>query len=229
MGHLLLLKPSANGSGYEVLFQRRGRHLREAFHWGIPGGGFDSPERYALKQNLESSMKWKIGKRAALREFIEECGGGYHSVIERSHVTVGGIPELGINPVTFKNVLFPPGLTNIVSDDSLVRSFAVPYGNAGKFTSVFVYVLREETDSAFMNEWIPRAIPHYRCEIDESYSYSDCQYGYLWVNLETILANPLKPVESSSKPMCEFVYNLFHLNSNQIQDFVESCRLDDEI
>lgn len=224
MGHLLLLRPAINGEGYEVLLQRRGRHLREAFHWGIPGGGYDSPERYALKQNISPSMKWKIGKRAALREFIEECGGGYHPILRREKATVGAIPELEIRSITFEKVLYPPGLGNMISDDSLVSCFAVPYGSCGKFTSVFLYVMRESTDSEFLKEWTPRAIPHYRCEIDESYCHSDCQYGYIWVNLHTLLNKPTKPVESSSQPTCEFVCNIFTMFSDDIQRILTSDR-----
>jgi 8-oxo-dGTP pyrophosphatase MutT (NUDIX family) len=220
MGHLLLVKPSGK-NGYEVLLQRRGKHLREAYHWGIPGGGYDSPERYTLKNTSDVSVKWKIGRRAALREFIEECGGGYHPTLRRTRLTVGEIPELEIQSVTFDNVILPPGSLHILDCEELVTSFQVPYGTSGRHTSVFLYVMRDNTDSEFLNDWVPRAIPRYRCEVDESYQKPGCQYGYTWINLESILSNPTHPpVESSSMPMCEFVTNLFTLHADTIRESI---------
>jgi 8-oxo-dGTP pyrophosphatase MutT (NUDIX family) len=217
MGHLLLVKPSKNG-GYEVLLQRRGKHLREAFHWGIPGGGYDSPERYTLKQTSDVSAKWKIGRRAALREFIEECGGGFHPTIRRSRVSVGEIPEMQIRAVTFENILLPPGSLNILDCEDLVTPFQVPYGTSGRLTSVFLYVMRESTDSEFFTDWIPRAIPRYRSEVDESYHKAGCQYGHTWVSLESILNHPTHPVEGSSMPACEFISNLFTIHAEKIRE-----------
>jgi 8-oxo-dGTP pyrophosphatase MutT (NUDIX family) len=218
MGHLLLLRPAASGEGgYEALLQRRGKHLREAYHWCIPGGGYDSV-RFVLKNTTDFEIKWKIGRRAALREFIEECGGGFHPTLPQSTHTVGAIPEEQISAVTFRKVLIPPGIVNIVDQEELVTSFSVPYGTAGKLTSVFCYLMREGgVDSEFLVDWVPRAIPHYRAEVDEWYDKAGCRYGYVWVSLDAILSDPTHPVPSSSMPLCQFVTNLFTLFGDKIR------------
>mmetsp|Transcript_21610 Transcript_21610/g.22370 ORF Transcript_21610/g.22370 Transcript_21610/m.22370 type:complete len:371 (+) Transcript_21610:117-1229(+) len=232
-----------NSISYEVLLQRRGKHLREAFHWGIPGGGYDIHERNALRDLnfTREDLQWKISRRAALRETIEECGGGYynpspsHSSSSDSHshsdsnsnniITLHEIEELNIPKVRFSKIKIPPGLLNIIENESLTYGFKVPYGAKNKTAAIVMYILNDDESEA---EWIPRAIPHFRSEVDEKYSKGNTQFGYVWVNLEDLLLNLSQPVSFSSSPLCAFIFTLFTLYGDQIRSIVSHHELNRE-
>lgn len=229
MGHLLIIRKNSLTNQYEVLLQRRGKNLREAFHWGVPGGGFDRSERTGLftLQNTREDLQLKIGRRAALRETIEECGGGYFnnsststvsSLCQFQTVKINGIKELDIPSVSFQKITIPSGILDIVENEHLTYPFRVKFGDRNKSTVIFMYILNEEESES---EWHPRAIPHYRSEIDEKYTKGNCHYGYVWVNFEELLAHLERPVPFSSSPLCRFILTLFLTYGDQIRSILD--------
>lgn len=186
MSHIVLVKRCPTDGQLYVLCHRRGKHIREPFHWGIPGGGFDREERYTLHslKDISDELRYQVSRRAALRETIEECGGGDHSQCPARTVAICEISCNGvacISEVLFHNVILPPGLLEIIKTPRNCRLIDVPYGSCNaKTTAVVVYVMDPGVDAAFFGDWSPRAMKPFRAEIDETYSEADCIYGQKW-------------------------------------------------
>jgi hypothetical protein len=183
MSQILLLKRGSDGR-LLCLLHRRGKPIREAFHWGIPGGAFEGEERYVLstQSNRDSAVSLKVCRRAALREGVEECAGGEHDLLApRDRVSIGAIPECSMEGVMFKNVVLPPGLLGLVDESDCCRHMLVPFGRTKtRFTHVFIYILHPEVDADYFSQWRPRAMKPYRNEVDEAYNKAGCIHGYTW-------------------------------------------------
>jgi 8-oxo-dGTP pyrophosphatase MutT (NUDIX family) len=197
---MLIMKRDPTSGRYQVLLHRRGRGLREEYHWGIPGGGLERYERGAL--GTDGDLNTAIRRRAALRETIEETGRGKLTDLIGSDVSVGAIEGTPIRAMKFKNVLVPEGMKRMVSDSSV--TVAVP----SQFP-VFLYVLDPSLDGPFISHWCPRAMEPCRGEIDEFYDKHGVVYGYKWVDIKHLFATPDRPVHGSSMGMCDFVRKLF--------------------
>lgn len=215
MAQLLLLKRNPDDQGdYLVLLHRRGRGIREGLQWGITGGAFDFDEQELLhKPSLPHHKRWEVYRRAALRESIEEFGGGCVStgVLEVEHeCNLSGIQypnkEVAIQPHYFEKACIPPGLRKIVSCPHLSRGMLVPYGK-DRYTAVTIYLMHDVNDEDYIRSWTPRAMPNFRFEIDEK--YKNACYGYRWVSLSHIVSSPKNPVAGSSHGLCQFLFNLF--------------------
>lgn len=183
------------------------------------GGSIDPIEKQALRSNISNELKQLIIRRTALRETIEECGGGYCTDLENSMKQVfvlKSVPSTYIGSIKYRNIVLPPNIFDIIDDPSLTRYLEVPFGNGGR-TNVFVYLIGSELDTTFVDKWIPRATPEYRAEICEDYNKGNCKYGYIWVDISTLMASPQKPFHFSTNPLCEFVSNIF---ANMQQDLI---------
>lgn len=187
MAQLLLVKRDPTDGRLYVLCHRRGKGIREPFHWGIPGGAFEREEKYYLAANdCTSELMSGICRRAAIRETIEECGGGDHAVLQPEPsvalpaVQAGG--KICLKEAVYPNVLLPPALLNIArSNTRSCREMRVPYGSLkNKHTTVVVYVMHRVDDAAFFADWSPRAMKQFRGEIDEGYTTDGCVYGQKW-------------------------------------------------
>lgn len=188
MAHILLIKRSKADGKLYALCHRRGRPIREAYHWGIPGGAFDREERHLLQSSeVDREIKLQVCRRAAIREAIEESGGGEHELLPPQPIVgVGAVMDghthtIYLKEVEFRDVTIPPGLLNITDNTDNTRLMSARYGSAkDKKTNVFVYVLDPHLDAAYFSNWSPRALLPYRKEIDEDYVKANCKYGQLW-------------------------------------------------
>ncbi len=184
MAHIVICKRDMNNR-LLVLLHRRSGLVREPFHWGIPGGAFENDERRVIKhKSVPNRIKFCIKRRAALRETVEEAGGGYlvnnnGEVSTPKQIFVDGIPEYGIPQLEFDDINLPPSVLKLADINSRTKVLQARYGT-DRETSVCICVLDPNIDNNYINYWIPRAIPHYRNEIDETYTKGNCIYGYKW-------------------------------------------------
>lgn len=225
MAHLLIVKKDRASEEYLALIHRRSNYIREPSHWGIPGGGFDDDEREVIINASNKNLKSLVARRAALRETIEECGGGLAYGVSGKNISIDGIIENRhrIKCKTFRNIVIPPGIVDIANNDDTTELISPSYsnGHSNKRTSVFIYLMQPKIDSLYFDAWIPRATPRYRHEIDEGYDSSVCTYGYLWVPINDLIASPHRPIPGSHHPLCEFLKNMFQTQSQQLLQYIQ--------
>lgn len=206
---------------FELLLQRRSRKVGVfPDTWTVPGGGFSKAERViAFSKQLPESIKWKARRCGALREFVEEAGGGFlfnESCTENASDVV--FPEISapghdtVPATTFENITIPPSVRDCVTDEKLMHVL-----NATQF---LVY-LSPAIDAEWCTQWHPRALPVHRWEIKEDYVLATdtaaCVYGYVWADLERVLKNPEVPVEGSTAPLAGIVSSSSWYTQNSLQ------------
>lgn len=180
-------------------------YVNYPFHWCSPGGSFEIVELAVYRdQGLPTETRQDAARRAALREVIEEAGGG-------SFVGHDELPGFNIEPLVYQhrtaraehydNCVIPPGMLQLLQEPNLIRPLC---GNKTVGSSqMFVYLIDSfGLDREWGNHWIPRARVRWRDEIDENYNkLPNVHFGYTWVELEHVLAYPDKPVAGSSMPL----------------------------
>ena len=149
---------SGEASDYEILLQRRGERLKYGCQWCLPGGAADRAEGVLIKDlsnaqhqdEATEALRRAVARRVALREVIEEAGGGEGCPVRRN-VTMPAIPEGQLDAVGFscEEIVIPPRLLReFLHDTSLSREIR-DVGRSGKpsSTSYFVHVLQGKTKS----------------------------------------------------------------------------------
>jgi len=196
--------------GFEVLLQRRsGKVGWGHYDWCWPGGSLSRDEKAADETPfLPSSARLAIRQRAAVREFVEECGGDerYGRASSRSDlVNSAFLPQIAISSsselpeVRLPRAAIPPSLADYCLDSATTP---VAVGNL-----CFMHLLCPNKDRDFSSDstWQPRALARYRGEVDEAWnapgSGKKGAYGHVWVPFEYLLDNPEAPVEGSSRPL----------------------------
>ena len=218
MAFLVILERS--DSRITALIHRRSRYIRYPFHWGFPGGSIDTSEKLALINFPH--LKETILRRVALRECIEETGGGFNSTSSPCSITMSGLADCNLDNVLFNDICIPPGILRMIDNESIVRGVQVLNGN----TMIFFYLLDPIIDMGFINSnWKPRALHRFRGEIDETYLKDGCHFGYMRVDINRLLFHPHKPVEDSSMPLCPFLENTFSSQSEKIAELISSLEM----
>jgi hypothetical protein len=156
---------------YQLLLQLRCEFLSEPDVWCIPGGRrIDAEKVVARGRRLSSSERAWADRRAALREMIEECGGGTCAGKNYSRpFTLAAVVHKGrevASALPYENVTLPPGLLRMLEDPSEVLA-------TKSDKTFFVHLIDPVEETVWSTEsWIPLPI-------------LDAQIiGYRWVDLE---------------------------------------------
>ena len=215
MAFLVILEREQSESRITALIHRRSSYIRYPYNWGFPGGSIDTPEKLAITNFPQ--LKDFVLRKVALREFIEETGGGYNSKSGPCRISIPGLAEANLVDTVYNDVFVPPGIIRIMNDESIVRCVQVPNNN----TMIYFYLLDPNIDRDFMNNfWKPRALHKFRGEIDETYPKSGCHFGYLRVDINRLLFHPKRPVEESGMPLCPFLEKTFSSLSEKIAEII---------
>ena len=157
-GFCILVRINNEISDYEILLQRRGGGLKNPYQWCLPGGSLDHAEgkvlrnitsidRHQNEKEAVESLRSIVARRVALRECIEETGGGEGCPVH-TNCYIPAIPEGNLNAVTFSydRIVIPPRLSQEFLDNPNLSREIRATGKGGKFssTSYFVYVLQGE-------------------------------------------------------------------------------------
>jgi len=214
---------------FEVLLQRRNRGLKQEFHWCSPGGRLDPAERATRDdRTLDVEARLRAVRRCALREIVEECGGGScvastprtFILDELRHAATGLVDHAA----QYVNAVLPPGLFAMVEDHWCVR--LLTKGKALELCNTFVYLVSDANavDAGWAADWRPRARRPWRGEMDEGYapppgSPVEVTHAYAWVGLEHVVATQglAGVMPGSSMPLVDwdrawFTTNLAELN-----------------
>ena len=211
MAFVVVLEKSPIDGRISALIHRRSRHIRYPHRWGFPGGSADKEERNIISNF--SYLQEKILRRVAVREFIEETGGGSCPNCSSQCIRLPAVPECNLREQVFEGVLVPPGVLRMLYDETVFRSLQIP----GSTTMIYFYFLDPSIDYNYINNnWKPRAMKRFRGEIDEDYSKPNCFYGYTRVDLERLVSLPNQPYEFSQKPLCPFLTKTFSSLSGHI-------------
>ena len=129
MPQLFLIRWNGATRSFEVLLQRRSGVIGDPYKWCFPGGSLSSEEkRLDTTPGTSIELKNAIRQRAALREFVEECGGDEN------------YREKGFSvPITL------PGFADCVAEMSMTHAAIPPSmrgycSNAGVCVCVSAYV-----------------------------------------------------------------------------------------
>jgi len=207
MTHLLIVRgwpPST-----EILMQARSSSVIEGSVYGLPGDTMTAIESTASKdESLSDDVRWRIRRRAALREACKELG---HCPNHEYSLAEAVFPEidLGKHGKLCREVCYTCLPTR------LREEFVNDVGRCVCFQSVDAYpsassrcyfLYHLDGDSIFFNShWKPRTVPEVRWKVDESIG----EFGYLWQPLNRVL----------SLPLCSWVQSFF-LN----YDVIDSLR-----
>ena len=197
---------------FEVLLQKRGFDGGE---WTITGGAYDDDEN-TLRRHAQcpKSLKEHLSRRAAVREVIEEAGGGSCGtglgVAHELHEMEGPFPNSPqVASRRFPKVELPPGLLRMIDDP---RSYCRVM-SASKNKDVFVYLIHPVREAVYAASWQPRALPQWRGEMDESWNAPGTsktgRYGYTWRPLDHLAESLDRPVPSSDKPLLSWLHPFF--------------------
>ena len=155
-GFCILVRINDITCEYEILLQRRSGQLKNPYQWCLPGGSLDRQEGEILKNivrnddnndEVQESLRCTVARRVALRECIEETGGGEGCPVN-TNFSIRAIPEGSLNAVSFSydKIVIPPILSRDFLDKPNLSRELRTTGKGGKFssTSYFVYVLQGE-------------------------------------------------------------------------------------
>lgn len=211
-------------SEFFVLLQRRGLKSRHPNHWTFPGGTLEGYEKAAVGKTLKTNdteMKWQILRRAAMRETIEEAGAGTAGGESQINISfeLPAVKSFGIRSKKYPSICLPPKMTEIIQNPELTQCLKCPYCT----TAITIYLLHPVIDRDFIETWKPRAFPHYRIEIDEKFSnIPSCEFGYVWININTLLSNPNDQIEGSDQPLIIFLSQFFSLLAEEIRTSIKN-------
>jgi hypothetical protein len=237
MPSIIIARENYQSSEFEVLLQRRSGNVGQAYHWCCPGGSFERIESAVFRNKLLAvEDRLYASRRAALRETIEECGGGSltstkcSSFASSFHIdklyTTGGYSSPSED---YEDCVVPPGLLNMLHQPQCVRPMVDIDNKSSILPSVFLYLIDSDgIDRGWNQYWRPRARSHWRDEVDETYSNpknsSVVEHGYTWVPLEKIIANPIEPVIGSSMPLVTWDRPWFTTSSSELMTQLDSLR-----
>eukprot|EP00397_Hematodinium_sp_SG-2012_P060861 GEMP01079812.1.p1 GENE.GEMP01079812.1~~GEMP01079812.1.p1 ORF type:complete len:284 (+),score=65.46 GEMP01079812.1:192-1043(+) len=185
MTHLVILRGWP--PNVEVLMQARSSDVSHGDVYGLPGGSLDGVEKQISNNGaLCDELRWRIRRRAALREACKFLGNGPNHEFSLGecifpHIDAGNGQEL---PHEIAYSCIPARLReDFVNDVGTSVCFA---GENHQY--YFLYHL--DGDSVFFRSvWQPRASPEFRWKVDETQG----TFGYLWQPLERALSLPLCP------------------------------------
>lgn len=226
---MMIIKEMQSTGTALVLLNRRSAKSKHPFHWCLPGGSLESHERIAIKHpNTSPVDRIRILRRVAIRETIEEAGGGSLScggteiIPNWPYLTLPKVPEFGLHELRFEEICLPPNLIVALSQPQFVRNVTVPFCT----TEIFIYLIDGQQELHYASSWKPRALLDYRKEIDEDYlpTAAHCDHGYQWVPLEDLIARPDDPIAGSETPLVIFLRQLFQVHGNEIREHIVSLK-----
>ena len=186
--------PSWDGEGVEVLLQRRSKIVPHPQLYCPPCGAIEAGEkRVAYDTSAAPDERTLALWHAALRELIEEAGGGAppRGEATTSFAARAYPPD---PPATYEDVALPPELlappsatTVFWLGDAAARE---PRAGRGQW---FAHVV---ADGAWATDWQPRALPDWRDEIDETCRRKHHRWGYVWADLKRVFDAPDAAVPS---------------------------------
>lgn len=147
--------------------------------WGVPGGSFESHERIISRDKLNNHTveeRWTARKATAVREVLEECGSlprglgagqRRHGPRDRCAWCIQPQRKDGSYEHTFYYLYL------LTEERDGIGGLGAGEGQGDATCGMLV--------DQEGREWVPRATPEFRFEVDEG--YSDTIYGYRWFPL----------------------------------------------
>ena len=201
-------------SNFEILLQKRGFGDRE---WCMPGGAYQTgtASEDALRKHPSCPRDTKdlVARRAAVREIIEEVGGGSCGTSKGVSVTLPEIraPFPGgatVPAESYAKIELPPGLLRMIDDPSCCRLMSM-----SRSRDVFVYLVHPQVEVCYTTIWKPRGTLHWRGEMDETWNAKGTgrpgRFGYVWRPLELVGGSLDRPVPYSDKGMIAWLWPFF--------------------
>eukprot|EP00930_Biecheleria_cincta_P046240 TRINITY_DN31892_c0_g1_i1.p1 TRINITY_DN31892_c0_g1~~TRINITY_DN31892_c0_g1_i1.p1 ORF type:complete len:720 (-),score=119.42 TRINITY_DN31892_c0_g1_i1:139-2298(-) len=212
--HLVLLRKKAGEDDkvqVEVLVHRRSKKVIQGQTFGLVGGGLSKDEvRWSNDVSLPDACCMAVRLRGAVREAAEEAGGGRGPDL----VSVS-LPEIQ-SPVSEKilqeekiaGARLPSSVVELLGKSEHPPVIAVKMGAYAHH--FFFHMLEDEV----ARDWIPRARPGHRWEIDEAALQT--HFGYVWVPL-----SEWGPAMSNGWQLCTWAKQLFHNQRIQVMSAVD--------
>ena len=208
---------SWDGRGVEVLLQRRGPGRKcVCCDWAGPLGQYCPPCGHldrGEKEIAHDPMRHPNDRKlalwhGALRELIEEAGGGTGPLVRAEHRMEAYEPD---EAAVFKDVCLPPALLGAPSpmthfwlgDDNAAEPEQLHQGRG----SMFAHVIAEAEWAT--DAWRPRAQRRWRRLSDDTYARHGLVHGYKWAELKYVLEHLDGPVRGGGVGMAPFARSVF--------------------
>ena len=211
MAHLILLRINEANKDLEILLHLRSACVSAGGTWGTIGGGLDQDEKDLIKHTKSEDVAKMVRRRAALRETIEEGGGGKNLMIKEPF-TMPSYREgkWELKQHKFSRVCLPKRLFSLHTNESLVTELKDVY-----FNSHFYFFMTDKQEDGDISNWQPRAQRSFRYEINESVA----KYGYIWRPINYIFYSPANVV-GDGRPLTPFLLSFFQSQAKEINQIL---------
>lgn len=173
----------------EVLMQGQSASVPQGRVYGLPGGNLEGLDKQASdNESLPEELRWRIRRRAALREACKELGHGPNHEYSLWECV---FPEIECDGKKLPREACYSSIPTRLRED-----FVHDVGTSVCFAQIascpqsdnYYFLYHLDGDSVFFTTyWKPRATPEVRWKIDESVG----DFGYIWQPLDRVLALPL--------------------------------------
>lgn len=212
--HLVLLRKTTGADDkvqLEVLVQRRSKKVIQGQTFGLVGGGLSRNEvRWSNDASLPEACCMAVRLRGAVREAAEEAGGGRGPELVSVCLpqVQSPVSDETLEEEKIAGARLPASLVALLDKSEHPPVIQVKMGAYAHH--FFFHMLDEDV----ARDWIPRARPGHRWEIDEAALHT--HFGYVWVPL-----SEWGPSMSNGWQLCSWAKQLFHNQRIQVMSAVD--------